>query len=150
MVDSFSLEIISNQQGGAKDRTTGCGSYSPASLAYLGDAVFELLVRSKYICEYNAKPGLLHKKAVNVVNASAQAKMVDELARLLDEEETAVYKRGRNASVHSMPKSADLAEYCKATGLEAVFGKLYMDGKTERIAELFDICVKIAEADNDW
>lgn len=120
-------------------------NYSPASLAYIGDAVFELLARTRSIDGHDLKAAQLHKKTVKIVNASSQAKMSESLLSILDEEESAIYRRGRNTAVHSMPKNANLAEYTRATGLEAVFGHLYILGKTDRINELFEFCVGIEE-----
>lgn len=119
------------------------GTYSPATLAYIGDAVFELLVRNAVAAGSSLKAGKLHKKTVSIVNAGNQAKMAEALMDFFTEAEAAVYKRGRNTAVSSMPKNANLAEYCKATGFEAVFGRLYLDGNTDRILELFRRCLSL-------
>lgn len=123
------------------------GEYNPAALAYLGDAVFELLVRERHIRTHRIKPGGLHEKTIKAVNAGAQAKIADKLLLLLNDDERAVYKRGRNASTHHAPKSASPADYCKATGLEAVFGYLYLNNETDRLNEIFKHCMEIADAD---
>ena len=110
---------------------------SNLGLAHIGDGVFELLCRS-YLCEQGYKTVLdLHKKTVALVNAPAQAEFVDKLLPLLNEEELSYYLRGKNAHVHAVPKGATPAQYAKATGLEALFGALYLGGKTGRINELF-------------
>ncbi len=110
---------------------------SNLGLAHIGDGVFELLCRG-YLCEHGFKTVLdLHKKTVAMVNAPAQAEFVDKLLPLLNEEELSYYRRGKNAHVHAVPKGATPAQYAKATGLEALFGALYLAGKTERINALF-------------
>ena len=110
---------------------------SNLGLAHIGDSVFELLCRS-YLCARGGKNvGNLHRDTIAMVKATAQAEFVDKLLPLLTEEEMAYYRRGKNAHVHAVPKSATAAEYAKATGLEALFGALYLAGKTERLNELF-------------
>ena len=110
---------------------------SNLGLAHIGDSVFELLCRS-YLCARGGKNvGNLHRDTIAMVKATAQAEFVDRLLPLLTEEEMAYYRRGKNAHVHAVPKSATAAEYAKATGLEALFGALYLAGKTDRVNELF-------------
>ena len=110
---------------------------SNLGLAHMGDCVFEILCRG-YLCAKGGKNvGNLHKDTINMVKASSQAKFMDKLLPLLTEEELAWYRRGKNAHVHAVPKSCTPAEYAKATGLEALFGALYLAGKTDRINELF-------------
>ena len=110
---------------------------SALALAHLGDAVFELLVRTELCAAGIPKNGNLHRQTVARVCAPAQAAFVDRLLPLLTEEETSYYRRGRNAHVHAIPKNATSAEYSKATGLEALFGALYLLGQQERIEALF-------------
>ena len=107
------------------------------ALAHVGDAVYELLVRSMLCREKNAAVMKLHRLTVEKVRAEAQAEAVKKILPLLTEEELAVYKRGRNTKVNSAPHHADIAQYHAATGLEALFGWLYLQGKTERIEALF-------------
>ena len=110
---------------------------SNLGLAHIGDSVFELLCRS-YLCARGGKNvGNLHRDTIAMVKATAQAEFVDKLLPLLTQEEAAYYRRGKNAHVHAVPKSATAAEYAKATGLEALFGALYLAGKTQRLNELF-------------
>ena len=106
---------------------------SPLTLAFIGDGVFELLVRERLVCEGNRPAGALHKRSVAMVRAEAQAEAMDRLLPLLTETEAAVYRRGRNAHT-----SRNSEEYHKATGLEALFGYLYLRGETDRIQELFE------------
>lgn len=110
---------------------------SALALAHMGDAVFELLVRRSLCAGGKTVNGKLHKETVARVCAPAQAVFVGRLLPHLTEEETAVYKRGRNAHVSNIPKNATAAEYGKATGLEALFGWLYLSGQTERVEALF-------------
>ncbi len=106
-------------------------------LAHVGDAVYELLTRSRLCLEGHSSVMELHKRTVSRVNAAAQAEAVKKLLPHLTEEELAVYKRGRNAKVHSVPHHADIGQYHAATGLEALFGWLYLCGRTERLSALF-------------
>ena len=110
---------------------------SNLGLAHMGDCVFEILCRA-YLCAQGEKTvDKLHRDTINMVKATAQAKFVDKLLPSLTEEELAYYRRGKNAHVHAVPKSATAAEYAKATGLEALFGALYLSGQTQRLNELF-------------
>ena len=110
---------------------------SSLGLAHLGDGVFELMVRSWLCIHGKATSKGLHKAAVSYVAAGAQAEAVRKILPGLTEEEYAVYKRGRNAHVNSVPNRATLEEYHMATGLEALFGFLYLKGETRRLNELF-------------
>lgn len=115
---------------------------SNLGLAHIGDGVFELLCRSFLCAEGGKNVGNLHKNTVAMVKAPSQAKYADRLLPHLTEEETAYYRRGKNAHVHAVPKGATPAEYAKATGLEALFGALYLAGRTERLNELFHLMVE--------
>ena len=115
---------------------------SNLGLAHIGDGVFELLCRS-YLCAKGGKNvGNLHRDTINMVKATSQAKFIDKLLPHLTEEELAYYRRGKNSHVHAVPKSASPAEYAKATGLEALFGALYLSGQTDRLNELFHIIIE--------
>ena len=115
---------------------------SNLGLAHIGDGVFELLCRS-YLCSRGGKRvDDLHRATIAMVKAPAQAKLTEKLLPLLTEEELAFYRRGKNAHVHAVPKSATREEYAKATGLEALFGALYLMGQTDRLNELFHIAVE--------
>jgi ribonuclease-3 family protein len=103
----------------------------------MGDCVFEILCRG-YLCAKGEKTvDKLHRDTIHMVKASSQAKFVDKLLPHLTEAELAYYRRGKNAHVHAVPKSATPAEYAKATGLEALFGALYLSGQTDRLNQLF-------------
>ena len=115
---------------------------SNLGLAHIGDAVFEILCRS-YLCASGGKTvDRLHRETIQMVKATSQAKFVDKLLPLLTEEELAYYRRGKNSHVHAVPKSATPQEYAKATGLEALFGALYLMGRTERLNELFKLVME--------
>ena len=116
---------------------------SNLGLAHMGDCVFEILCRG-YLCAKGGKNvGNLHRDTINLVKAQSQAKFADKLLPLLTEEELAFYRRGKNSHVHAVPKSCTPAEYAKATGVEALFGALYLLGRTERVNELFKTVMDI-------
>ena len=115
---------------------------SSIGLAHLGDGVYELLVRS-YLCATGKATGKgLHRATVELVKAPAQAQKAEKVLPLLSEEELAVFRRGRNANVHSIPHNASRADYLKATALECLIGWLYLNGRKERINELFNIMME--------
>ena len=110
-------------------------------LAHIGDAVYELLWRT-WLCAHGSSTSKgLHRETILRVCATAQSKAVEAILSSLTETELAVYKRGRNAKVNSVPKHADISDYHAATGLETLFGHLYLKGETDRINQLFDIIV---------
>ena len=110
---------------------------SNLGLAHMGDCVFEILCRGWLCAKGGKNVGNLHKDTIQMVKASSQAKFMDKLLPLLTEEELSFYRRGKNSHVHAVPKSCTPAEYAKATGLEALFGALYLAGQTDRLNELF-------------
>ncbi len=124
------------------DGVVNAREFSPLALAYIGDGVFELFVRLMVMSEGNMSANKLHKKARDMVNAKAQAELYFRIAEELTEEEMAVFKRGRNAKSFTTPKHADLMDYRHATGVEALFGYLYLQGKKERALELFRMGIK--------
>ena len=122
--------------------TAQVNAISNLGLAHLGDCVFEILCRA-YLCTRGDKTvDRLHKDTIAMVRATAQAKYADKLVPLLTEEELAYYRRGKNSHVHAVPKSATPQEYAKATGLETLFGALYLLGRKERLNELFKILIE--------
>ncbi len=110
--------------------------YSPLTLAYIGDAVYEIYMRSRFVAVHNEKPSSLHRKVSHLVCAAAQAKGYEIIKDSLTEEEEAVFKRGRNAKSATVPKNADVIEYRCATGVEALTGYLYIKKEFDRISEL--------------
>ena len=111
----------------------------PLNLAFVGDCVYEILVRETLVCDANRPVNDLHRESVKYVSAKAQTEAFAKIKDFLTEDETAQFKRGRNAKVGHSPKSATDAEYHTATGVEALFGYLYLNGEAERIKELFKI-----------
>lgn len=118
---------------------------SSLGLAHLGDSVFEVMVRAWIALHGKAKPKDLHRATVAYVSAPAQAAAMETLLPQLSEEEADVYRRGRNTAPHSVPKAATRAQYQAATGLEALFGWLYLQGRTQRLNELFEIIMSCSE-----
>ncbi len=111
-------------------------AYSPLTLAYIGDAVYDLVIRSVVVERANRSANDLHKKTVRYVKAETQAAMVMALAEELTADEEAVYKRGRNAKSYTTAKNASMGDYRKATGFEALIGYLYLTNQTGRVLEL--------------
>lgn len=119
---------------------------SSLGLAHMGDAVYELLVRSMLITDGRTTGNHLHQDTTALVCAPAQAQAADIILPLLTEEEAGFYRRGRNADVKRIPKNATHAQYSKATGLEALFGALYLLGRRERISQLFSAIMEVQYA----
>ena len=113
-------------------------TYSPLVLAYIGDAVYELLIRTKVINHGSMQVNKMHKKSASLVKAETQANIIKAIQDDLTEEELAVFRRGRNAQVHSIPSHASRAQYSTATALEALFGWLYLSGQRQRASDLFE------------
>ena len=109
---------------------------APLTLAYVGDAVYELIVRTLIVGQGDAKPDRLHRKTSAVVNAHAQAVAAERIRPLLSEEELGIYRRGRNAHPQTTAKHASVSDYRKATGFEALVGRLYLEGRVDRLMEL--------------
>lgn len=113
--------------------------FSPLTLAFVGDGVYDLLVRSYLVRQANRPVGELNRRKVALVNCKSQARFARLIMDSLSEKELAVYKRGRNAAPKCTPKNGSVADYHSATGLEALFGYLYLNGETDRIDELFEM-----------
>lgn len=111
-------------------------TYSPLTLAYIGDGIYDLVIRSVVVAGGNTRAGELHKRTSQVVKAHTQAKMMELLLPLLSEEEQEIYRRGRNAKSPTMAKNATMSDYRKATGFEALIGWLYLRDEFPRIVEL--------------
>lgn len=117
-------------------------AFSNLSLAHIGDGVYELLCRSFLCASGKHTVQQLHQATISLVKAPAQAKFAEKLLPQLTESELAYYRRGKNAHVHAVPKGATPAEYARATGLETLFGALYLAGQTDRLNELFHIIME--------
>lgn len=111
------------------------------NLAFVGDSVYELLVREYLATRDSRRVGELNREKVSLVNCASQTKALEKILPLLSEEEEAVFKRGRNVNVNSVPKNSTLKEYHTATGLEALFGYLYLTDSISRIRELFNAII---------
>jgi ribonuclease-3 family protein len=115
--------------------------YSPLTLAFLGDGVYELMVREKLVSDANRPVSALHKMAVARVRAAYQAEAADAIMDTFTETEADVYRRGKNVSGLHIPKSSSSSEYHRATGLEALFGYLYLKNDKDRLRELFELII---------
>lgn len=113
--------------------------YSPLTLAYIGDGIFDLVIRSVVVARGNTHVSRLHYHTSHVVKAATQAAMIQSLQESLTEEELDIYRRGRNAKSHTMPKNASVADYRSATGFEALMGYLYLNDRTERMMDLIQM-----------
>jgi ribonuclease-3 family protein len=114
-------------------------TFSPLALAYIGDSVFDIIIRTKVIAKGNVPVSKMHKACSDVVRASAQAQLLDAIAEDLTPEEEEVVRRGRNAKSKTTAKNASVIDYRNATALEALLGYLYMTGETQRMQELVKI-----------
>lgn len=110
--------------------------YPPLTLAYIGDAIYEIIIRTIIVEGSNGTVNILHKRSSSLVNAGAQAEILNAILEELSEEELTIYRRGRNAKSHTSAKNASIHDYRVATGFEALMGWLYLNGKTERCVEL--------------
>lgn len=115
------------------------GTYSPLTFAFIGDCIFDLVIRTIVVERHNASPNRLHQEKSRLVKARTQAEMAMILQPYLTPEEEAIYRRGRNAKSYTTAKNASVTDYRKATGLEALYGYLYLKGRFERILELIRI-----------
>lgn len=126
---------------------TDIRTYSPLTLAYIGDAIYELVIRTILVEKGNTQVNKLHNRASRLVKASAQSAMIEKLKPHLTEEETAVFKRGRNAKSYTMAKNASMSDYRRATGFEALMGYLYLTEQWDRMLELIKTGLEEGEAD---
>lgn len=117
-------------------------TFSPLTLAYIGDAVYDLVIRTIVVERGNTSANNLHKKTVRYVNAGTQAQMIEALLEELSEEERTIYKRGRNAKSYTTAKNATVIDYRKATGFEALCGYLYLTGRQERMLSLIRTAIE--------
>lgn len=119
-------------------------TYSPLTLAYIGDAVYDLIIRTVVVERANRPANDLHHITVQYVSASAQAKIAEALSESFTEEEQDVFRRGRNSKPHTMAKNASSGDYLKATGFEAVLGYLYLCGRMDRVLWLVETGIRLA------
>lgn len=138
------------------DQEADIRTVSPLTLAYIGDGIYELVIRSMMVARTNTRAGLLHRQTSQLVKAEAQSRMMDILLPQLSPEEERVYRRGRNAKSATMAKNASIGDYRRATGFEALMGYLYLTDQMQRLLELVKLAVdtyrpdeaKYAEAHN--
>ena len=124
-------------------------TYSPLSLAFLGDSVYDTLVREHLLLKANMPVAKLHSAKIKLVCAEYQSAGYDKIAEHLSEQELSVLKRGRNATGNTVPKHAEAVQYRRATAIESLFGYLYLIGENERIRELFGIIISETETITD-
>lgn len=117
-------------------------TYSPLTLAYIGDGVYDLIIRSIVVGKGNTHANCLHRKTSSLVKAKAQSELIEALLSELTEEEEAVYRRGRNAHSPTMAKNATMSDYRRATGFEALMGHLYLKNEFARMVELVEVGLK--------
>lgn len=135
------IDSYIKEQFGIKD--VDIRTYSPLTLAYIGDGIFDIVIRSVVVGKGNTKASQLHKHTSSIVKAHTQAVMIEALEPHLTKEEVDIYRRGRNAKSPTMAKNATMADYRKATGLEALMGYLYLSDDFERVVELTKLGVQL-------
>lgn len=135
----YSIDTYIREQFGVGD--VDIRSYSPLTLAYIGDGVFDLIIRSVVVGRGNTSPNRLHQRTSRIVKAQTQAQIIAYLEPQLTQEEADIYRRGRNAKSPTMAKNATVADYRKATGLEALVGYLYLTDRFERLVGLVKCAV---------
>ena len=126
---------------------TDIRTYSPLTLAYIGDAIYELVIRTILVEKGNTQVNKLHQRASKLVKASAQSEIIEKLKPYLTEEEMGIFKRGRNAKSFTMAKNASMSDYRRATGFEALMGHLYLTEQWDRMLELIKIGITEGEKD---
>lgn len=136
MEESIKTDFVTFAKNTLELKNVDIRTYSPLTLAFIGDSVYELVIRTMVVCEGNNKPDNLHRKKSKMVRASFQAAVLMAIEEELTEEEEAIYKRGRNAKSVSVAKNATVTDYRMATGLEALIGYLYLTEQFERILVL--------------
>lgn len=135
-VDTAALSIFSAIRETFDIRKGDIRTYSPLTLAYIGDGIYDLVIRSMIVAQGNTKASQLHNHTSHLVKAHSQSSMMEYLMPVLSEEEEAVYRRGRNAKSPTMAKNASMSDYRRATGFEALMGYLYLADRFDRILEL--------------
>ncbi len=119
--------------------------YSPLALAYIGDSIYDLMVKEHFVKQSNMQPEKYHKIVTSIVSANAQSAFIDSFLEQLNETELGIYRRGRNSSPHTKAKNASLENYLKATGFEAVLGFLYLSEQKERLTEIVNLSIEFVK-----
>lgn len=131
-----SMSLLKQLKKGFEWEEVDIRTYSPLALAYIGDSIYDVVIRTVIVERGNRSTKELHKAAVGYVNAGTQARMIEVLQEFLTKEEQEIYRRGRNAKSSSVAKNASVTDYRKATGMEALLGYLYMQDRMDRAIEL--------------
>lgn len=139
------MEKFFNELNLQLNEETDIRTYSPLALAYIGDSVFDICVRTYILKKANTTPNKLHNKSKSLVNATSQSKMYKYIIERVSEDEIAILKRGRNANTNSSAKNSSMIDYKNATGLETLFGYLYLTGNEKRILQIFEMCLKAVQ-----
>ncbi|MBP3818324.1 MAG: ribonuclease III [Butyrivibrio sp.] len=140
-----SLNDYFNEQFGIKEQDIR--TFSPLTLAYIGDAIFDVIVRSILVNQGNTAVNKLHSRASSIVKAGTQSLIIRTIMDDLTEEEKEIYRRGRNSKPHTKAKNASTIEYLDATGFEAVMGFLYLKGDMDRVCEIVRLAIEKADLD---
>lgn len=130
-ISKIDLQIVSNQ-----------------TLAFIGDAVYNVYIRTYLASKSNMQTGILHRQSIKYVSAKAQCKIIDAILESLSEEEVNIYKRGRNTNITTVSKNVDIVEYKKATGFEALIGELYLLKNITRLEEIINMSIKVIDTNN--
>ena len=122
-------------------------TYSPLTLAFIGDGIYDLVIRTIVVGKGNTRPSRLHHETASMVKAATQARYMDAIEPMLTPEEESVFRRGRNANSPTMAKNASMADYRRATGFEALMGYLYLTDRTDRMLELIKTALSTQQAE---
>lgn len=145
MEESLELSMLSQIHKEFGESSVDIRTYSPLTLAYIGDAVFEIIIRTLIVEKGQRAANTLHKHTTKVVCANTQSKMADAVYDFLTEKEQDIYRRGKNTKIHSSAKNASLSDYRKATGFEALCGFLFLSNNTARVTEIVKKAIELAE-----
>ena len=138
-----SLSLLEKIKRDFEVKEVDINTYSPLTLAFIGDSIYDLVIRTVIVEQGNKQPQSLHKKKSSIVKAQTQALFIEALTDELDEKEADIYRRGRNAKSYTSAKNASIGDYRKATGFEALMGYLYLTGKEDRMLSLIKRAIEL-------
>ena len=138
-----SLSLLEKIKRDFEVKEVDINTYSPLTLAFIGDSIYDLVIRTVIVEQGNRQPQSLHKKKSSIVKAQTQALFIEALSDELDEKESDIYRRGRNAKSYTSAKNASIGDYRKATGFEALMGYLYLTGKEDRMLSLIKRAIEL-------
>ena len=138
-----SLSLLEKIKRDFEIKEVDINTYSPLTLAFIGDCIYDLVIRTVIVEQGNRQPQSLHKKKSSIVKAQTQALFIEALTEDLDEKEADIYRRGRNAKSYTSAKNASIGDYRKATGFEALMGYLYLTGKEDRMLSLIKRAIEL-------